>query len=647
MMFSIDVETACTVEGCIDHGKSICREGHSLSPWHSRITVAAVAGEDNTRRVIRGATSKDIVQELELQVIGNDPNWTICGQGFKFDWLHLARHGFVIPLERWVADSNLAAFVLTDKIPDHWLLEYEAKRLRLGKATHRRAGKHGLKTLAPYFLGVEPFWEPDDGNLDDDVYVMKDAEYSLALIVELEKRLKEKGEYEFYKNKLLPWTKMLLESEWRGITIDMEALAAKEKELATRSFQLLVKLDEIWRPAHQAYFAKLREELSIKYDRMAEKAGKPIHFGSRYWKLYELAREKLPRRVDYDSPKQMAWLLKEHLGYNIQSLEGDESTAREVLERLADEGKEDVKTYLEWRKTNKILTAFLPTYRLLAVQEDGGRYVIHPCYNPTNTRTGRTSSERPNMQQVPPQLRALFVARPGYKFIGYDAAAIEAKLIALYSEDPTLYALIAEGISLHDHNTKVFFGLDCTYIEVKKDHADKRAASKNVGFALFYNAGANRIRIAFAQKGYHLTTDECRRLHERFKKSYQVAMAYSKDVVKFMEDGNVMPNLLGRPLRIEHKEDAYMQAFNTLIQSSASDLNLHGAYLASEEFKRASLDTKPLLFVHDFVAFEVLEQDVERADEILVRNLTAFDLETRNGPIKLEVEGGTMSRWEK
>jgi DNA polymerase-1 len=375
---------------------------------------------------------------------------------------------------------------------------------------------------------------------------------------------------------------------------------------------------------------------------MASKANKPFNYGSRYWHLYENARAKLADGVDYDSPKQMAWLLRDHLGYSITSLEGDESTGREVLERLADEGHEDVSTYLEWRKVNKLLTAFIPTFKKLQV---GG--VIHPIYNPDSTRTGRTSSERPNAQQIPPSLRPMFKARPGYKFVGYDAAAIEAKLIALYSEDPTLYEIIRSGVSIHDHNTKVFFGLDTPYEAVKKLHPNERAASKNVGFALFYHAGANRIRIAFAQKGYHLTDSECRELHRRFKASYSTAMEYAKEIVRWLEKGNVLPNLLGRPIRIEKAEDAYMKGFNTLIQSSASDYLLHAAHSALRQLASEGIEAHPLLFVHDFVCFEVEESKVETADTIIKNALIDFDLKNSLGSIELEVEGGVMSQWDK
>jgi DNA polymerase-1 len=638
-LIAIDIETACNQPSCPDFGKSICRNDHSLSPWHGKITkVALVITNDNG---VFHKKAFDNVDEFDvaLNVWLRKTDLGVTGHNFKFDWLWLKVHGVDIPLERWQHDSQLAAFVLTDKIPDSWLADYEERR-GLAGSHHRKAGKHSLKTLAPYFLGVEPFWETADH--DNAEYALKDAEYTARLTVVLEEKLRAAGQYEFYKEKLLPWAKMLVEAELRGIEIDMGAMGKLEEDLRAKSQALKAELDRVWADAHKAYGMRLRNELSRRYETMADKAGKEFRHGSRYWLLYENARAKLQTTIDYDSPKQMLWLMRDYLGYDVESLEGKDTTGREVLERLADEGKTDVATYLEWRRTNKILTAFLPTYRQLAAEG-----TLHPIYNATGTRTGRLSSERPNAQQVPPQLRPLFTARPGYTFVGYDQAAIEARLIALYTEDPALNELVSSGASLHDYNTTVFFGLDTPVEEVKAKHPIERQAAKNVGFALFYHAGANRIRVAFAQKGFHLSDAECKRLLYRFREAYATAFEFARGVVSYMEEGGVLANLCGRPLKIENAEDAYMTAFNTLIQSSASDLLLEGAHRALVQMRDKGIEVYPALFVHDFVAFEVADAHVAEADALIRDALTNFELKNALGQIKLEVEGGVSKRWEK
>jgi DNA polymerase I-like protein with 3'-5' exonuclease and polymerase domains len=675
MLFAIDVETECTVEGCVDHGKALCRNNHSLSPWHSRITVAAVVGENGFRHVYRDEPGHSIAKQIEFDLCEVDQpyDWKVTGQNFKFDWLHLARHGFEIPLERWQHDTQLAAFVLTEKIPDWWLEDYERKRMALG-GHHRKAGKHSLKTLAPYFLGCEPFWEPEDGNLDSDDYVLKDTEYTLELTRVLEAKLKELGQYEFYRTKQLEWTKMLLMAEWRGVELDTEELDLMEGYLSQKADELKEQLDSQWAKAHDAYAKRKRDELHTRYTDMTIKALRKIKDQDdedrchavcrRYERLLLAALEKEnSTAVDYDSPSQMAWLLRDYLGYDISSLEGKDSTAAEVLERLAEDGHADVKTYLEWRETNKLLTAFIPSYRELAVPDrlggaaitgsrnaavrGGGKSAIHPIYNPTGTRTGRLSAERPNVQQAPGTIKRLIRARDGYSFVGYDEAAIEARLIALYTEDHNLYDILASGYSFHDYNVKGFFDYDTPIGEVKSRHKREREASKNVGFALFYGGGGNRIRIAFAEKGFIFPEAHCKSLFKKFQQRFPQAFEFKQQITKYFEEGGTMPNLLGRPIAIENPEDAYMKGFNKLIQSAASDLVLHGSHLAWQAALASGLDAHPVLFVHDFVGFEVRNEHVAAFDPILRESLTNFDLPTQWGPIKLEVEGGVMTRWEK
>jgi DNA polymerase I-like protein with 3'-5' exonuclease and polymerase domains len=402
---TIDIETECTAAGCTGKG---CK--HALNPATDRITVVALKHPDWE------VVTRDLSEVASL--IKNQP---LVAFNFKFEHLHLNHHGVEVRLDQWVADPFLMAYVSTDKIPSEWLEMYEANR----PDGHRKAGKHSLKTLAPYFLKVAPYWEVEQK--DDDEYVMTDVRYTEQLHEYFIEHMPH-DQFCFYQDKLMAWTKMLVEAEMRGIAIDLDALTAKEQELAARAVELRAKLDEQWRDAHDAYHGEQVTKVMLKYKEQKRNVS---------WERRQAAAiDKAPRAVDYDSPKQMLWLLQTHLGYDCTSFEGAESTGKEVLQRLSAEHA-DVAVYLEWRGVNKLLSAFLPTYREL-----GASGVVRPVFNPGNTRTGRTSSERPNMQQIPEGLRKLFHARPGYQLVGYDMGAIEAKLIAYYTDDETLTSLI-------------------------------------------------------------------------------------------------------------------------------------------------------------------------------------------------------------
>jgi DNA polymerase-1 len=564
-----------------------------------------------------------------------DPMVSFVGANFKFDLLHLHVHGVNIDLAKWIGDTQLAAYVLTEKIPDSWLAQYNQERKK--HKGQREAGKHSLKTLAPYFLGVEPFWEQEEHANEE--YVLKDVEYTYRLLPVLLQKLEERNEHSFYEQKQLPWAKLLLRAELRGITLDVPTLEEMEVELTKKSQELQQQLAEQWHEAHVAY-----TELKIADVKRSYKTQKGA----------EAAIARLEPGVDYSSPKQMLWLLKDFYGYDCSLIESKtsdvtgkvttEGTGAEVLERLANEGKTDVKRFLEYREVNKILTSYIPAYKALAVVD-----VLHPIYNPDSTVTGRTSSQRINLQQVPPALRRVFKAREGYSLVNYDAAAIEARIILLYTSDPQLYSIINSGTSIHDYNTHLFFrlGQEVPLTAIKSEYPAHRSTTKNVGFALFYNAGAKRIRITFTQGGFPITEGEARSILNNFRESYSVAHRVANNFVEAFEQGQVLPNLLGRPVFIEEPNDAYMKGFNRLIQGSASDLNLEAARRAQAEYDELGLDAHVISFIHDAIMVEAKDEQAEKARDILVKHMTSFNLECELGPIPLEVEGAITKRWEK
>lgn len=639
-IYALDLETACNVAGCPEHGSSLCSNKHSLSPWHAKITIIGIVQVDGPFRAVY-KTVDELNAALKTEPLAAA---SFIGHNFKFDALFGLVHGINITLDRWIGCTQLMAYVSTNKIPDAWIISYDAKRKGLG-AKHRKGSKHSLKTLAPYKLGVEPFWEPPNGHHDDPEYVLKDAEYTARLYTALKAELKSQlGAWEFYEHKQLAWAKMAIAAELRGLRLDNDDMFQMELDLKAKAFKLKEQLDIQWRDAHIAYRSLLKSLIEHKYEEIAAKYSLSLLTSPKHLKLYQIALSKLPAEVevDFQSPQQMAWLLRDHLGYDIQGFDGKESTDAKVLQRLASEGKQDVALFLNWRKTNKLLTSFLPRYKELSdVKGD-----LHPIYNLAETRTGRSSSERPNAQQVPPSLRALFKARPGYKIVGYDMAAIEAKIIAYYSEDPVLYGIIKEGVSIHDHNTRVFLDIEAPIGDIATLHTAERAATKNVGFALFYNAGANRIRMAYAQKGYHLTQAQCKQILNKFRKEYAASYDFASQVVNQFENGDTIHNLFGRPLIIENPEDAYMKGFNKLVQSSASDMLLDSTYSAWQEAKQKDIDAHPLLFVHDYAGFEVKDEQAEEFSYILRSAMTNYKLNTKHGQILLAVDGGISTQWD-
>lgn len=616
---------------------------HALIPHLSRITCVGVYSSD-FHYVFRS------LGDLKIWIEAN-PNVSYVGHNFKFDLRHLYHHGVSIPLEQWAHDTQLMASQLFEKIPEDWIENYEVRRKEANKKlkkgfSHRKARGLSLKTLAPYFLKVDRFWE-DPSNHDNDSYVLKDCRYTYDLCLKFYEQMQAEGTLKFYQEKLLPWTKMLFKAENRGIKLNTESLVGFKLRTEIEVDKLKTQIDRVLEEANEAYYNKQLDELKETYNQKKilaiEKLKAPTdiklaNVQARYAKLCSNAIETIPQRCNLDSPSQLLWILKDFLKLDTTDFNGYLGTGIEVLEKL--KGRHTVIDLLiQYREKRKLTTAFFPTY--LELQERG---ILHTNYKADGTRTGRLSSSEPNLQQVPGGLHSLFVARPGYSLITKDMSAIEPHLIAYYSEDPELYMNVKE---FHAANVRILFNKLGTKNEIKKNFPVEYALAKEVGLACLYGAGAKRIRQSAQKYGVEWRLNQCRDFYYRLKESYETTFEFKLELDKKAAKGP-FNNLFGRPISFKGKEeDIYMQAFNTLIQGSASDLVLSSAYRIMNKFKELEIDGHCLLWVHDELVIEVNDKDLDVAESVIETAMTSYDLPTPMGPIKLETEGRIAKSWSK
>jgi DNA polymerase I-like protein with 3'-5' exonuclease and polymerase domains len=620
-LYSLDIETT------------------GLSAHADEITVMAITNGTESR-IFRGSSA---LADLDT-FIQERPNLKLTGHNLKFDlrFLITKKPELSYLVDRWQHDSSLLAFTHQDKIPEGWLAAYEVNRGILNKHRrgnpHRKAGPHSLKTTAPFYLGVEAFWEAE--NHDDDAYVMKDAEYSLQLTRYFLEKLPA-ASVDFYTNFYMPWTKNLLAAEMTGIRLDVAKLAEMTVDYETRRAKLERELEELWAPHFKAWMELKRAEVRERYAEMCAKACSRPNANvdktqARYSELEAKALSKL-EPLNLASTQQLTWLLRARLGLNPIDLDGNPSTDKEALEMLG-ESSPDVKRLIEMRQVTKIATAFLPEYASVHVNER-----IHCTFNVTTARTGRLSCSDVNLQQVPGEMHKLFVADEGKKLIVFDLAAIEPTVLAYYSEDPQLCELMLNMGDFHSTNAKAMFGLECAVSEVKKLYPKYRGVAKTVGLAVLYGAGGNQVYRTLMKEGLHsFNQSDAKAIVYRIRDLYAGVWKFKGALDKELEKGSVIYNLLGRPLKIQDKDNCYMHGLNTLVQSSASDLLQHAALRIKNE-----LGLQPLLLVHDEI---VLQAPVSEVDGLAVKVkeiMTSFQLPTKFGNVPVRVEGKISNEWEK
>ena len=171
--------------------------------------------------------------------------------------------------------------------------------------------------------------------------------------------------------------------------------------------------------------------------------------------------------------------------YKVKKLEpvgltysGQGATDEEALTQL---NIPELDTLLHIRKLKKMRDTYLDAF----LREQVGGY-LHPSFNLHLVKTFRSSSDRPNFQNIPKRdteamlatRKALF-PRPGHQLMEVDYSGIEVRIAACYHKDPTMLKYIRDPNSdMHGDMAKQIFMVD-DFDRSKSEYKVLRQAAKN------------------------------------------------------------------------------------------------------------------------------------------------------------------------
>lgn len=276
--------------------------------------------------------------------------------------------------------------------------------------------------------------------------------------------------------------------------------------------------------------------------------------------------------------------------------------------------------YLEYKKLEKT-SQFIRKLR-------GTR--VHPRYDILKN-TGRTGCSSPNIQQLPRdgEIRSMFVAKPGHKFIITDYNAIELSTLAqhVYTNfgSSVMREKINDGEDLHKYYASILFDVPIDQVEKWQRQAAKAA---NFGFP---GGLGTQTFIEFA-KGYDLDIDEDRaqQMKDTWFKAFPEMIDYMKG-----ENGSV-ETLTGRI----RANTTYCAEKNTPFQGLAAD----GAKIALYNLMDAGFTI--VGFVHDEIITEVPENALEEM-RILQEQIMVDSMSIVVPDVKVGVESTISKRYCK
>ena len=77
---------------------------------------------------------------------------------------------------------------------------------------------------------------------------------------------------------------------------------------------------------------------------------------------------------------------------------------------------------------------------------------MHTNFNPVGTKTGRLSSNLPNLQNVDKRFREAFIPDEGTVFAGRDYSQLELRIITHLSKEPDMVKVFLEDKDMHLFN---------------------------------------------------------------------------------------------------------------------------------------------------------------------------------------------------
>jgi DNA polymerase-1 len=343
-----------------------------------------------------------------------------------------------------------------------------------------------------------------------------------------------------------------------------------------------------------------------------------------------------------NSTLKLREILFDRLGLKPQkkTSKGAVSTDAASLEKLVGQHP-IVEHLLRYREVEKLRSTY--GEGLLHEVADDGR--IHATFNQTVARTGRLSSDQPNLHNIPVRseggraFRRAFVPAPGDELLVADYNQIELRCIAHLAEDPGLIAAFEAREDIHNATAARVFGVAPSAVTI-----EQRSKAKMVSYGLAYGMQS----YGLAQR-LNIPVDEAAQILGAYFEAFPAVRDYMERTVEEARERGYTETLFGRRRRIPElsarnrgvREAGERQAMNAGIQGLAADIFKVALVRLDRTLEDEGLASRIILQVHDEVILEVPPDEHDRAAEI-TRSTMAGACELR---VPLEVNLAFGPTW--
>ena len=571
---------------------------------------------DIDNKLLPGQLEVAVVKQHITRLMESDAHW--INHNIKFDAKFLMYRWNIKPNNMYW-DTLIGAFVLNENEPTHGLKPLYAKYIT--KSKDKQSYKDLFeKTPFNYIpLDLAEVYGANDGTKTYALY-----KFQKQYLNPNHDRGDFKQLYKVFRDIEMALLPVLCDMELKGVEIDTKFA----KELEVKYEQVALDQEQYLYDVIYTRFANKVKNHTALQELIAKQAKNKKLKGTKYQDL-----------INFNSSPQLKYLFFDILGFPKLYRRDPMSCGKEQQQLWLDSDKvskgqkEFLQAFMEWRKTVKLLTSFIvkiPEAREVKTN------AVHTNFNQLGAKTGRFSSSHPvhkiNLQQIPSRnkdIRKIFTARPGHVFIGSDFSAIEPRILATVSQDPTMLQTFNDGIDIYASMASLIFNVpyeQCLEFhpetgEKQPEGKDRRTQTKSVLLGIMYSRGAKAIAEQFgrdAKWGQELI--------DNFYKSFpSIKEIITRSMYQAEKLGYVC-TITGRKRRLPNMrldkenylyQEASRQCLNARIQGSSADVmklamvNLHN----NPRFKE--LGGSILMTIHDEMVIECRDEVAVEMSELL------------------------------
>ena len=409
------------------------------------------------------------------------------------------------------------------------------------------------------------------------------------------KALDTQGVSKLYAEVEMPLVRVLARMERDGIAVDVKQLTTINENLKAHVARLTLVLHEL--------------------------AGRPFNINS----------PTQLREILFDE-KKLAPGKKTKTGF---------STDAATLEKIRDQWPEFIDPLLEYREFEKLRSTY--GQGLLDCVGTDGR--IHATFNQTVARTGRLSSDQPNLHNIPVRsdegkvFRTAFIPSKGCEFLVADYNQIELRCIAHLANDPGLIDAFTRGIDVHSATASRLFNVKESDVS-----SEQRSQSKMVSYGLAYGMEAYGLSQRLS-----VGVGEASGILDAYFVAFPNVKQYMDDTVGQARKRGYTETLFGRRRLIPElnssnfriRQAGERQAMNAGIQGLAADIFKIALVRISDAFEAADLKSRVILQVHDEVIIEAVVSEKSVVEEIVLSQMK----QAASLKVPLEVHSAWGASW--